>query len=306
MTNYQSSLTGNIFNIQRFSIQDGPGVRTTVFFKGCNLHCRWCHNPESHRAPSELLFQSEKCILCGNCVKACRQLAHTLVKNTHQIDRSQCTACGSCTEVCLTNALTLAGVEITVDEVLQEVQKDCPLYRFSGGGMTVSGGEPLLQGAFVKELLTAAKSQNIHTAIETAGCVPYKEFIRLTGLVDLYLYDIKGFWEKNHKNNTGHSNRIILDNLKRLSESARIFVRMPLIAGINDSCQELQETADFLSKLSGVEKIELLPYHSLGEKKYNSLGNKAEAFSAPTCAHLIELTEILKSTGKTVLCHGIE
>ena len=298
-------IKGNVFDIQRFAVSDGPGVRTTVFLKGCNLRCVWCHNPESQSFKQEIRVQEQNCIYCRKCIDACYSQAMYLDNNGKRIiDRKRCNVCGSCIENCYTEALSVMGREMSIDAVIHEVEKDSAMYKISGGGMTVSGGEPLLQLEFTEKLLKSAKELGIHTAVETAGCVPYKYLERIEIYTDLFLYDIKGYDTQNHKKNTGKGNEQILENLSRLSEKNRIFVRMPIIAEKNDFKEELQGTAAFLRNLVGVEQIEILPYHRFGESKYAALGRNVEHLEAPDEEKLKFILQLMEYTGKKVILRG--
>lgn len=258
-----------LFDIQRGSYVDGPGIRTTVFFKGCNLDCKWCHNPESKSADRQMLFYSDKCTGCGKCVSVCPNKG------------KKCELCGKCALFCPRDARKLCGREYGIEEVMRELLRDKCFYENSGGGVTFSGGECMLQIDFLSEILRECKTEGIHTAVDTAGNVPFSYFERILPFTDLFLYDIKAISADKHKEETGTDNARILENAKRLSGKSKILFRIPVIGGFNDEETEMQKIADFLKDISH-EKVELLPYHTLGEHKYRALGKKAESFSVPS------------------------
>lgn len=296
---------GKVFDIQRFSINDGPGVRTSVFLKGCNLRCAWCHNPESQAFHTEIRYTADKCICCGLCIEACPVDAHRLNSmGMHMYERVKCKLCKRCAEACSAHALEVVGRNMSVEQVMEVVRKDSDLYDYSGGGLTVTGGEPLMQAEFTLALLRSAHAELIHTAIETAGEAPWVVLKRIAAECDLVLFDFKGFDSERHQMNTGVRNDRILANLQKLAKERRLFVRMPLISGVNDFCQEAERAADFLSRLPGVEQIELLPYHRFGEPKYADMGRKAQCFGAPDSEKMKRLTQIYRQTGKKVIEHG--
>lgn len=266
---------GSIFNIQRFSTSDGPGIRTVVFLKGCPLNCAWCHNPESKSSLPELFFKESSCIGCGACCQVCS--AHHIGNNTHHLHRASCTVCGRCAELCPTGALELCGKTQSVDEVITAVLRDIPFYQTSGGGITLSGGEPLMQYDFSMRLLKEAKNYSIHTAIETSGYSAY-DLREIGSYIDLWLYDIKLIDEADHICYTGVSNRSILRNLDVLSRSgASIILRCPIIPDVNMNEAHLTALAE-LSHLSGVQQLHIEPYHPLGISKSVQLG-KAQPYS---------------------------
>lgn len=258
-----------LFDIQRGSYVDGPGIRTTVFFKGCNLDCKWCHNPESKSADRQMLFYSDKCTGCGKCVSVCPNKG------------KKCELCGKCALFCPRDARKLCGREYGIEEVMRELLRDKCFYENSGGGVTFSGGECMLQIDFLSEILRECKTEGIHTAVDTAGNVPFSYFERILPFTDLFLYDIKAFSAEKHKEGTGADNARILENAKRLSGKSKILFRIPVIGGFNDEETEMQKIADFFKDISH-EKVELLPYHALGEHKYRALGVNVEAFSVPS------------------------
>jgi pyruvate formate lyase activating enzyme len=266
-------MTGMIFDIQKFSIHDGPGIRTTVFFKGCPLRCCWCHNPESNLMARQLSFNPDRCIGCGYCFERCPNTAHKMAAETHVIERGVCKVCGACTETCYAEALEMVGREATVDEVIAEVLKDKPFYETSGGGMTLSGGEPLMQIDFADALLCRAKAEELHTCIETSGYCDWEDLERIRPKVDLFLYDVKALDPDKHREFTGVPNQGILDNLRRLHETeADIVVRLPVIPGLNDTDDHFQGVATLARELTNVQGFEIMPYHRLGEGKLGRLG----------------------------------
>ncbi len=262
-----------VFDIQRFSIDDGPGIRTVIFFKGCNMRCNWCHNPESLHPYAEIMFFAQKCIACGKCFEACEKNCHFLSGGKHFFDRSLCDNCGRCAAVCYADALTVAGKSMTVSEVAAEIKKDDLFYQNSGGGVTFSGGEPLLQADFLRELLVECQKAGIHCAVETAGNVPWAAFEKILPFTDLFLYDIKVVDETLHKKVTGNDNRRIINNLKKLAKTGvEVWLRTPLIPGINDTPAQSERVTELLACLDSIRTHVVLPYHNLGEGKYESLG----------------------------------
>ncbi len=265
--------TGIVFDIKKFSVHDGPGIRTTVFLKGCGLHCLWCHNPESQHPEPELLLRPDLCIGCGACVVECPQGAIYRDDKRYVTDREKCTRCGTCLSACYADARELVGKKMTVDEVMAEIMSDIVFYDQSSGGVTFSGGEPLLQGEFLAALLKACKEQNIHMAVDTCGHAPVDAFNCIRDYVDLFLYDLKVMDDVRHREVTGASNALILSNLRLLSENGhKIILRVPLIPSINDDEDNLRQIAQLAQSLPSVERIDILTYHKIGRDKYERIG----------------------------------
>ena len=270
-------MKANIFNIQKFSLHDGPGIRTTVFFKGCPLSCIWCHNPESQNPGREILYDKNKCTLCGTCLKACKNKAVEINRDKLVTNVDKCTFRGDCLLACTNGARQLAGQEYTVEEVLEEVLKDRVFYKNSGGGVTLSGGEPLLYADFVEALLIKLKEENIHTALDTCGAVDFKILEKTAPYTDLFLYDLKSMDDDKHILYTGVSNKGIIDNLIRLSKiHGNINLRLPLIEGINADENHIREILSLIRE-TGIKKINLLPYHDIGMHKYGKLGRNYDS-----------------------------
>lgn len=254
-----------IFDIVRNSFVDGPGIRTTVFFKGCNLRCAWCHNPESQFFEKEIMFFKNKCTACGKCREVC------------PYNLEKCDFCGKCELFCPNDAKKICGKEMSVNEVFDEIIKDKAFYENSGGGVTFSGGECMLQIDFLVKILKKCKENSLHTAVDTAGCVPWESFEKIIPYTDLFLYDIKVMDSERHKKYIGTGNELILENYAKLAEhNANIWVRVPVIPDVNDNEEEKRKLEKFLKENGTPEKIEFLPYHSMGEHKYQALGRKTK------------------------------
>ena len=271
-------MRATIFDIQRNSFVDGPGIRTTVFFKGCNLRCKWCHNPESQSIQKQMMYYKDKCIGCGKCAEVC----------PNQLKK--CDFCGKCEIYCPADARKVCGKEYSVDEIFREIAKDKMFYENSGGGATFSGGECMLQIDFLCEILRKCKENGVHTAVDTAGHVPWESFEKTLPYTDMFLYDIKAYSKDLHKQGTGVSNKLILENLLRLSGKCDIIVRIPVIGGFNGDKAELRQIAEFLKKIKCIKK-ELLPYHSMGEHKYDALGMEHKNYSVPDMEEIKEIFE---------------
>ena len=290
----ENNKTGKIFNIQRFSIYDGPGIRTVVFFAGCNLNCAWCHNPESISSKEQLKFNSDQCILCGRCARSCEKKAHMIDKGLHIFDRDKCGLCLKCAKECYAEALVPVWREMTAAELEKSILTDEQYFSQSGGGVTFSGGEPMLQAGFLREILGACKSLGIHTAVDTAGAVGFGAFEKILPFCDLFLYDIKAYDSAVHKKLTGMPNGLILENLAELSKRSKVRVRVPAVAGANGNIGEMAGIAGFLGGIK-INQCELLPYHRLGEGKYGSLGMANEnAFDEPGESMMNDIREIFK------------
>ena len=271
-----------IFDIQRNSFVDGPGIRTTVFFKGCNLRCTWCHNPESQSNKPQMLFYKNKCTGCGKCREKCPSALE------------KCDLCGRCTIYCPHDAREVCGTEYTVYEVLSTILKDKAFYENSGGGVTFSGGECMLQIDFLTEVLKACKENGIYTAVDTAGHVPYEHFEKILPYTDLFLYDVKCFDSEKHRQYTGVGNELILENLKKLlATDIPVWVRIPIIPTVNDTVEEMQRIKGYIYSCGKPQNIELLPYHAMGEHKYAAIGKEVQRFSAPCEEKMRELRNVL-------------
>lgn len=268
---------GTIFNIQKFSINDGPGIRTTVFMKGCPLNCLWCHNPESKSNKPQIFFDTNKCTACGRCIDVCELCLHSITDSVHFFNRNDCIACGKCADKCLNSALELTGYEQSVDNIIKEVLKDKIFYENSNGGMTVSGGEPMYQFDFTYELLKAAKKEGLHICMETCGFAKAENYKKVAELVDIFLFDYKLTSAELHKKYTGVSNELILSNLKMLDEmGCKIILRCPIIPTVNDTEEHLYGIAEVANSLKNILEINIEPYHPLGNGKNEMLGNNYE------------------------------
>lgn len=283
--------TGIVLNVQRFSTHDGPGIRTTVFLKGCSNSCSWCHNPESLRLPPELQLFPDRCIGCGRCLVVCPHSCHEQAGDERVFHRERCAACGTCAAECFSGALVMAGRPMTVDQVMAEVLADRPYYRHSGGGATFSGGEPLLQRSFLQQLLEACRESGVHTAVETAGSYPWSWLEPVLPLIDLVMYDLKVLDPEKHALYVGNDGRRIRANLEEVSRTGvPLIVRTPVIGMVNDTEEEIGGIARLIRGYDSLLYYELLPYHPLGLSKRTSLGLPADdPFSAPGKARLAEL-----------------
>ena len=292
---------GFVFNIMRFCVHDGPGIRTTVFFKGCPLDCWWCHNPESRSSSPEMMYSSDRCMRCGSCVEACPN--HAIAWNDAPVwDRALCRLCGDCVEACPTGARQIVGRWMTVEEVLEEVKRDTAFFDESDGGVTLSGGEPLMQPEFVESLLRACRANGIHTAIETCGVTARNTLLRISELTDLFLFDLKLMDPAKHREYTGAANDFILANLQALvKKGAATIVRIPLIPGVNDDCENIDSAVEFLSSI-GIHRVDLLPYHEIGIEKYKRLGveYRLRGLKPPTPAQMEQISERFKKGGFAV------
>lgn len=291
-----------ITNIQKYSIHDGDGIRTTVFFKGCPLNCQWCHNPETQAFQKQLLIDLEKCTGCGACVVSCPNNAIEMMEGRMVTDQEKCIVCGECTTFCLSNIREITGKEYTVRELVKELMKDEMFYEESGGGVTLSGGEVLCMDMdFIESLVKTLYRKGVTVTIDTCGFAPYDNFKRLLPYIDTFLYDIKMVDQDKHKKYTGVENALILSNLEHLSEDGgRIYIRIPVIKGVNADEQSMQEIVDWLKEHKiHVEQVNLLPYHNTGSNKYRRLGTtyKGITFETPTKEEMEYFIEIFRVGG---------
>jgi len=280
--------SGIVTHIQRFSVHDGPGIRTTIFLKGCQMRCPWCHNPETYRRQPEIQVFPERCIGCKACAEVCRQSAHEFTAAGHVYHRDRCVACGECVDTCYAQSLVRVGETRTAETVVAEVLSDRPFYQ-PDGGATISGGEPLVQAEFTRAILELCRREGIHTAVESNLAWPWEVVAQLVPLVDLFLVDIKLLDDTAHRAWTGMSNAPVLENLRQLDDCGKpLVIRTPVISGVNNRPDDIEAIADFLATLASVEQYDLLPYHPLGTGKYEALGlaGPPPRFHSPTAAEL--------------------
>jgi len=295
------SVTGRIFDIKRYSVHDGPGIRTTVFLKGCSLNCRWCHNPESVDPGPELMHWPGRCARCYACLAACPKKAIAKdAAGAAVVDRSKCDLCGRCAEACLYDALQIIGREMTVDEVLDEVEKDRVFYEQSGGGVTLSGGDPSMQAVFAEALLDGCRARGLRTAIDTAGFSPNGVLERLAAKTDLVLFDLKAVDDARHREFTGVPNATILANLEKLAAGrTEVWLRIPLVAGVNDDEDNVGRVIALLRSLGTIKRVALLPYHSGGLEKARRIGkdDRFRKFEPPSEARIAAVEAALLGAG---------
>lgn len=301
---------GMVARIARMAIHDGPGTRTVIFLKGCPLRCLWCSSPETQAGDAELLYEAGRCVGCGDCLAACPRGAITkTAAGTMDTDCDLCMACGRCVETCAHGARRLVGRTATPAEVMADIEKDEVFYYRSGGGVTISGGEPLVQADFALEILSACKSRGIHTALETSAYAPWERLAALMAPLDLIFVDLKHLDDAIHRRITGVGCRLIRDNLRRLarqSERPGIVIRVPIVPGMNDSVENIRETARFVRDLACVERVELLPYHRLGVHSYAASGKeyRLEEIEPPSVERMKALAELIRSEGLPVRIGG--
>jgi len=282
-----------VFDIQRSALHDGPGIRTTVFLKGCPLDCLWCHNPEATSSKPQLFFHFDKCKQCGDCVPVCPENVHHLTDGIHTIDYDKCKLCGKCVDACNNNALKIIGKEMTVEQVMKEVRADFDFYKNSGGGITISGGEPLLQYSFAKSLLMLCKQEGINTCVETSGFVSTYKFKEILPLIDVFLFDYKITATEEHVKYTGVSNRAIHENLNAAYDyGTPIILRCPIIPDVNDNDLHFEAIAKLSAKYPNLKGIEILPYHDMGNNKRTSIGRNET---------LVQLKTVLPETSSSWL-----
>ena len=303
----QRRVTGFIFDIKKYAIHDGPGIRTTVFFKGCPLQCQWCQNPESWKQEPELGLRTGRCVRCGQCVKVCRAGAAKLNNGQPSTDANKCKLCGECVDTCTAGAREIIGQKISVGEVMAEIEKDTIFYEQSNGGVTFSGGEPLMQPVFLLALLKQCKTNEIHSAVDTS-CYAEPQIIEKAAVTtDLFLCDIKHMDSDKHKSFTGVKNNLILDNIKLISRTGKeMIIRIPVIPGFNDDKANIEATAEFTSTLSNINRIDILPYNRGGTEKSTRLSADLKLMQAetPNDDIISSIVEILEKYGFQVKTGG--
>ena len=297
-------MDGFITEIQHASVHDGPGIRSVVFLKGCQMHCFWCHNPETIRKEIQLWFQERKCLHCGACFAVCS--LHRLCGGEHRIDRERCTGCGQCAEQCFSGALTLCGKKVSVGTVMEDLVQDELFYRASGGGVTLSGGEPGMQPDFSKAVLRECRARGIHTALETNLAYPESVRKALCAEADLVMADLKQMDSRKHREGTGCGNRQILENLRRMDR--QLILRTPLVPGFNDDAESIRRIAEFAASLKSLLYYELLTYHPLGCGKARHLGMECRSVPLPEIPEekISELTESAAAVGIPLYRNGKE
>jgi pyruvate formate lyase activating enzyme len=300
-------LKGTIFDIMRYCVHDGPGIRTVVFMKGCPLSCPWCHNPEGMEKHVELSFREDRCLRCGDCYEICPNGAIEKRGEEFFPVREKCLQCGECVARCVAEARELVGREVTVGDVMGEILRDRPFYDHSGGGVTFSGGEPLFQHEFLEALLKACRAEGIHTVVETTGFTGWSTLERIAASTDLFLYDLKSMDENAHRHATGVGNRRILENLELLSQGGHaVIARIPVIPGVNDDAANLAATATFLISRTQVREVHLLPFHRIGRDKSLRLGKDSAMPDAPILVDpaLASLVAIFEAHGLRTIVGG--